>query len=114
MATQGTPTPTKMTVLHVGGLHWATSVSGIERALVARPGVLAVNANAISQTATVTYDPTRTRLDDLQSWIRECGYHCAGESVPTHVCEPAVQVPSPTLHQGHGAHSARHSLAGAR
>jgi Cu2+-exporting ATPase len=112
MTTQETPTPTKMAVLHVGGLHWATSVGGIERALAARPGVLAVDANAISQTATVTYDPTRTRLDDLQSWIRECGYHCAGESVPTHVCEPADQIPSPTLHQGHGAHDAHHSVAG--
>ncbi|MDN5797733.1 MAG: heavy-metal-associated domain-containing protein, partial [Intrasporangium sp.] len=68
------------TVLHVGGLHWATSESGIEKALKRRPGVAAVTANAVAQTATVEYDPDRTSIDELAGWVRQCGFHCAGES----------------------------------
>ena len=112
MTAQETPTPTRMTVLHVGGLQWATSARSVEHTLTARPGVIDVEANALSQTATVTFDSTRTTLDDLQGWIRECGYHCAGESVPTHVCAPADQLPIATRHQSHGAHIAQHSLPG--
>lgn len=44
------------TVLQVGGLHWATSGAVVERTLRRRPGVLAVSANTVSQTASVTYD----------------------------------------------------------
>src|SRR5674476_679569 len=112
MTAQETPTPTRTTVLHVGGLQWATSARGIEHTLTARPGVLQVDANALSQTATVIFDPTRTSLDELQGWIRECGYHCAGESVPTHVCAPADQLPTPTHHHDHGAHPSHPPLPG--
>ena len=45
------------TVLHVGGLHYATQRSVVERVLGNRPGVLAVEANPVAQTATVTFDP---------------------------------------------------------
>ena len=76
------------TVLHVGGLHWATSQRAIESALMRRPGVEAVDANAANQSATVTYDPAATSVEDLAGWVRDCGYHCAGRSVPSHVCEP--------------------------
>jgi P-type Cu2+ transporter len=110
MTTNETATPTQTTTLHVGGLHWATSARGIEHTLTARPGVLEVDANALSQTATVTFDPTRTSLDELQTWIRECGYHCAGESVPTHVCAPTEELAEPGHHQGHGPHPARHAV----
>ncbi len=45
---------------------------------------------------------------ELESWIRECGYHCAGESAPTHVCEPP-----PLSHEGHPGHAghAGHELS---
>ena len=82
------PTTIESVVLHVGGLHWATTAHGVERTLLTRPGVLAVAANAVSQTATVTFDPARTDVAELEGWVRECGYHCAGESLPTHVCAP--------------------------
>src|SRR5450759_568017 len=111
MTTNETATPTQRTILHVGGLHWATSARGIEHTLTARPGVLGVEASALSQTATITFDPTRTSLDDLQTWIRECGYHCAGESLPTHVCAPAAQLDEPGRHEC-GAHPARRSVPG--
>src|SRR5215213_3512584 len=53
-------------VLHVGGLHYA------------------------SETAVVTFDPQATSVGDLRDWVRDCGYHCAGQSAPGHVCDPLV------------------------
>ncbi|WP_350274818.1 heavy metal translocating P-type ATPase [Kribbella sp. HUAS MG21] len=82
---------TETTILQVRGLHWATSESVIEATLRRRPGVVAVEANAVSQTATVTYDPGQTSVADLTGWVRDCGYHCAGRSVPNHVCDPMTE-----------------------
>ena len=76
------------TVLQVGGLNWASSAAVVEATLLRRPGVAAVAANAVSQTATVTYDPGQTSVAELSTWVRDCGYHCAGRSVPDHVCDP--------------------------
>jgi len=81
------------TVLHVGGQRCAGENAVVERALGARPGVLAVEANPVAQTATVSYDPARTSIADLTEWVEECGYDCAGESAPGHD------------HGGHGAMS---------
>ena len=66
------------TVLEAGGLHWATSESVIEKTLLGVPGVLAVEASAVSQTATVTYDPNQTSVAQLVGWVNDCGYHCTG------------------------------------
>ncbi len=90
-------TASATTVLHVGGLHRAGSRQTLAAALRHRPGVLAVEANPLTQTATVTYDPGVTSVTDLRTWIRDCGYHCAGRSVPTHLCDPASE-PSAVEH----------------
>jgi Cu2+-exporting ATPase len=76
------------TTLHVGGLHYASEKAVVERALSRRPGVLEVEANPVSQTATVRFDPAATSVAELSHWVQECGYHCAGRSVPGHVCDP--------------------------
>jgi Cu2+-exporting ATPase len=78
-------------VLHVGALHYASEKLVVERVLGRRPGVLAVEANPVAQAATVTFDPARTSVAELARWVRECGYHCAGRSVPGHVCDPLAQ-----------------------
>ena len=105
-------------VLHVGGLHWATETSIVERALGRRPGVQGVKANPVAQTAVVTFDPSRTSVAALRKWVEECGFHCAGQSVPTHVCDP-MEEPHPAGHMksvapsgtsfhemmGHGGHA---------
>jgi P-type Cu2+ transporter len=75
-------------VLHVGGLHYASEKAVVEGKLGAQPGVLAVEANPVAQTAAVTFDPTRTSVEELARWVEQCGYHCAGRSVPGHVCDP--------------------------
>ena len=77
-------------VLHVGGLHYATEKAVVERVLGNRPGVLSVEANPVSQTATVEFDVDRTSVAQLRDWVEQCGYHCAGQSVPGHICDPLV------------------------
>ena len=75
-------------VLEVAGVHWASSKATADAALGRRSGVLAVEANPVAQTATVTYDPAVTSVAELRAWVQECGYHCSGQSVPHHVCDP--------------------------
>jgi Cu2+-exporting ATPase len=78
-------------VLHVGGLHYASEKTVVERVLGNRPGVRAVEANPVAQSATVAFDPAATSLEELQQWVEECGFHCAGRSVPGHVCDPLAE-----------------------
>jgi Cu2+-exporting ATPase len=77
-------------VLHVGGLHYASEKAVVEQVLRHRPGVLSVDANPVAQTATVTFDPEATSIEALRGWVEDCGYHCAGQSVPGHLCDPLV------------------------
>ncbi|MEO8518654.1 MAG: heavy metal translocating P-type ATPase, partial [Dermatophilaceae bacterium] len=81
----------RTTVIEVSGLQWATSKSSVETTLSRRPGVLAVDVNPVAQSATVTYDPELTTVAELATWVRECGYHCAGRSVPQHLCDPMTE-----------------------
>src|SRR3954468_19658970 len=78
-------------VLHVGGLHYGTEKAVVEHVLGNQPGVVAVEANPVAQTANVTFDPGQTSVEELRTWVEECGYHCAGKSVPGHVCDPMAE-----------------------
>ena len=93
-------------VLELDGLHWASETLAVEASLGRRPGVLDVEANSVGQTATVTYDPDRTTVEDLAGWVRDCGYHCRGESVADHLCPPAGAP------QATGAAAPGHDMAG--
>src|SRR5215211_5305208 len=73
----------------------------VEAVLGRRPGVERVEANPVSQTATVVFDPAKTSLADLRRWVEECGLHCAGQSVPNHICDPLMEPDPPN---GHGHH----------
>jgi P-type Cu2+ transporter len=91
-------------VLHVGGLHYATEKAVVERRLGVRPGVLGVEANPVAQTATVSFDPAVTSASALALWVEECGFHCAGRSVPGHICDPlAADEPFAPTHDHEGA-----------
>ena len=97
----------RTTVIEVSGLQWATSKASVEATLSRRPGVLTVAANPVAQSATVTYDPARTTVAELAEWVRECGYHCAGRSVPQHVCDPMAEPrDTHTEHEPHAGHGA--------
>jgi Cu2+-exporting ATPase len=78
-------------VLHVGALHYASEKAVVERVLGRLPRVFAIEANPVAQTATVTFDPAQTSVAELARWVEECGYHCAGRSVPGHVCDPLAE-----------------------
>ncbi|SPL98742.1 Lead, cadmium, zinc and mercury transporting ATPase; Copper-translocating P-type ATPase [[Actinomadura] parvosata subsp. kistnae] len=86
--------------------------------------MIEVEVNPVGQAATVVFDPRVTSLAELRRWVEECGYHCAGQSVPSHICDPmtepdppggatAVREPSHAEHEagpsphemiGHGGH----------
>ena len=96
---QEPPSGPELVIMDTRGLHWASSNARINAVVARRPGVLSVDANAVAQTATVTFDPAQTSVTALVGWIRECGLHCAGQSVPDHVCDP-MEEPG-TAHQAH-------------
>ena len=81
-------------VLHTGGLQFASEKAVLEKALGSRPGVISVESNPVAQTASVTYDPHQTNLAELKRWVEDCGYECAGKSVPSHICSPMEEVSS--------------------
>jgi Cu2+-exporting ATPase len=101
----------QVAVIEVSGVQWASQARVVEATLGRRPGVLDVTANAAAQTATVRFDPAMVSVVDLQRWVRECGYHCAGESVPAHVCDPMTAAAG-TAHADHaGSHESGGSAA---
>ncbi|MFE2476095.1 heavy metal translocating P-type ATPase [Streptomyces sp. NPDC059389] len=99
-------------VLDVRGMVRATQQNTVTAVLGRRPGVLDVEVNAVAQSATVVFDPRRTSLAELRGWVTECGYHCAGQSVPSHICDPMEEPDPPGVaeaaeavplaHAGHG------------
>lgn len=56
-------------VLDVRGLPYATEKNVVETVLGRRPGVHHVEANPVSQTATVTFEPSVTSVRELARWI---------------------------------------------
>src|SRR5512135_2095680 len=93
-------------VLEVAGLHWATEQSVVERVLSRRPGILAVSANSVAQTATVTFDPAVTSVGELRDWVRDCGFHCRGQAVPGHICDPLAEPTAAAEMAAHPLHAA--------
>ncbi|WP_112273717.1 heavy metal translocating P-type ATPase [Lentzea terrae] len=95
-------------VLDVSGLHWASEQNVVNAKLGRQPGVHHVEVNPTAQTATVRFDPAVTSVADLRQWVVDCGYHCAGQSVPHHICDPAAEPGaehSPHEMMGHGGHA---------
>ena len=106
-------------VVHVGDLHYASEKAVVEGVLGRLPGVFAVEANPVAQTASVSFDPARTSVEELARWVERCGYHCAGRSVPGHICDPLAHAePLAPVHDhaaleraeeadghGHGGHA---------
>lgn len=90
-------------VLEVAGVQWASQQAVAKSVLSRRPGVMTVDVNPVAQNATVTYDPAVTSVAELTNWVRDCGYHCAGQSVPAHICDPMTE-PRQAGHNGHVEH----------
>ncbi|MEP6661626.1 MAG: heavy-metal-associated domain-containing protein, partial [Acidimicrobiales bacterium] len=99
-------------VLEVRGVQWGSEKSRVEAVLGRRPGVISVEANPVAQTASVRYDADLTSIAELTKWIRDCGYHCAGRSVPEHICDPLAEEghsPPAMAADAHEAASTTHS-----
>jgi len=98
-------------VMEVQGVQWASSKAVVESVLSRRAGVLSVDANPVAQNATVNFDPELTSIVNLTTWIRDCGYHCDGRSVPEHICDPiaesnvSIQKPHDMAAMDHAKHS---------
>jgi Cu2+-exporting ATPase len=73
--------------LEVGDLFSVLGAHGIEKQLRRIAGVGRVSVNPVSGSTTVMYDPEKTNLPAIQAAIEDCGFHCAGEAPPTHVCD---------------------------
>ena len=76
--------------LEVGDLFSVLGARGIEKQLQGIEGVNRVSVNPVSGSTTVDYDPAATSLSVLQTAIRACGFHCAGEALPRHICVNAA------------------------
>jgi Cu2+-exporting ATPase len=74
-------------LLEIGDLFSSLGARGIERQLQRVAGVGSVSVNPVSGSTTVVYDPGKTSLSAIRAAIEECGFHCAGEALPRHVCE---------------------------
>ena len=100
-------------VLHVGGQYRASEKAIVQQVLGRRPGVRLVEANPVAQTATVNFDTAQTSVAALRRCVQECGYQCAGQSVPCHVCDPLAEPDPPG---GHAAMPAayQHAAGAAR
>ncbi len=85
-------------VLDLRGLAWASQQAAASAVLGRRAGVLDVSVNPVAQSATVVFDPGATSVTALRAWIQQCGYHCAGQVVPSHLCDPAEE---PATTQAH-------------
>ncbi|MBY0511292.1 MAG: heavy metal translocating P-type ATPase [Rhodospirillaceae bacterium] len=88
----------KTATLDVGGMLSMLDYRAIERQLGRIPGVQRVTASVASNTATVDYDEAAVSVEVLKGKINECGFHCTGQVVPKHVCEP------------HAAHAHDHAM----
>jgi Cu2+-exporting ATPase len=116
----------KTATLEVGGMTSMLDHIGVEKQLRQIQGVHSVTANIASNGATVEYDETMTSVQALKDKIDECGFHCAGQIMPKHVCQPhdtqthghgavaahstpakaaVSKVPAPAGHAAHGVHT---------
>jgi len=104
----------KTSIIEVGGLLSALSARGVEKQLAKLTGVKKAEVNYVAGSATVVYDETAIDLKAIKARVQECGYHCAGEQLPKHVCVPedppaaavAIAPHAAPVHDEHGEHEA--------
>src|SRR6516165_1433091 len=93
----------KTATLDVGGMLSLLDYQAVEKQLGWIPGVQRATASVASNSATVEYDETVTSVAALKAKINECGFHCTGQIMPKHVCEPRP-LDEHGMHIGHTAH----------
>lgn len=96
----------KTSTVEVGELVSSLSAAGVQYQIEALPGVHHVDVNYVAGSATVHFDETKTSLEDIRRRIIECGYHCRGEMLPTHVCQPEGHTGAHARHAAYETHAA--------
>ncbi|MFC4669736.1 heavy metal translocating P-type ATPase [Seohaeicola nanhaiensis] len=91
----------KTLTLEVRGLFEELDHLAVERHVSALHGVHRAEANPASASVTVQYDETVVNEEALRKAIDACGFHCAGERMPNHICQM-----DHTGHEDHAAHGA--------
>jgi Cu2+-exporting ATPase len=88
--------PMTTSTFEVGNLFSVLGASGIEKVLLRVAGVGRVSVNPVSGSTTVMFDPVKTDPAAIQAAIEDCGFHCAGEALPKHICAiPAMHGSGP-------------------
>ena len=99
--------------LEVGDLFSILGAHGIERQLRRITGVRDVSVNPVTGSTTVGYDLDKTNLAVIQAAVRDCGFHCAGESLPKHICDehetPSASMSISSTDNAAPAHSGMHT-----
>lgn len=85
-------------VLDVRPILRASEQAVVDNVLGSLDGVSSVDVNPVAQTAVVRFDPDRLSISELRATIDECGFHCAGQSVPNHLCDPSAEVSESSRH----------------
>ena len=64
--------------LDIEGMHCASCVNAVEKALERVEGVYEANVNLATEQAAIEYDPERAKLDDLERAVKGVGYEVRG------------------------------------
>src|SRR3982074_2357974 len=83
----------KTVTLDVGGMLSMLDYKAVEKQLGRIRGVRRAAGSIASNSVTVEYDETVTSVAALKDRINECGFHCTGQIMPKHVCEPHPGLP---------------------
>ena len=104
----------KTTVINLEGIESVLAPAGVEKQMCRRPGIVRVETNFVTGTATVYHDDSVT-LADLKRYVAECGYGCSGECLPEHLCKPddPPEITASALHSEHAGHDAGHAMPAA-
>ena len=101
----------KTSTIEVAELVSTLSAVGVERQLGTLVGVHHADVNYVAGSATVHYDESKVTLEAIRKRVSDCGYHCRGELLPTHVCNTADHQTGAEGQAGHGEHRA-HAASG--
>ncbi|MDE1728917.1 MAG: copper-translocating P-type ATPase [Thaumarchaeota archaeon] len=72
---------TRRTVLKIGGMHCAGCVNSIQKSVSEVPGVSKVEVNLATEKATLEFDYSKVRLEDIEKTIGEIGYKVVYEKL---------------------------------
>ncbi|RZI40045.1 copper-translocating P-type ATPase [Herbaspirillum sp. HC18] len=90
--------------VEIGDLLSPLGAEGVKKQLQKVPGIHQVDVNYVTGNATVRYDDAKVTLGQIQEKVSQCGYHCRGELLPTHLCTSAPTAAGGAPHDAHAHH----------